>query len=131
MSASTPDLLTRDELRAVLDALAPAAPCDDRVLTRALDAARAYAEGDGLDLFECTDLFEVGAALLIALAQAPASPKRPRAMALASTLVFLHVNGLCLDAPADELVALVAKAAQPDADLVDVSWVLRQHARPW
>jgi prophage maintenance system killer protein len=131
VSASTPDPLTKDELRAVLDALAPGAPCDEGALTRALDAARAYAEGDGLDLFECTDLFEVAARLLIALAQSPASPTRPRAHALAATLVFLHVNGLCLDAPPDELVALTAKAARPEADVVDVSWAMRQHARPW
>ncbi|MCO5165836.1 MAG: hypothetical protein M9894_05650 [Planctomycetes bacterium] len=132
MSASTPDLLTPDEVAAVRAALAgaPAAPpppaCAD-----ALEAARAYALGDGLDLFDCTDLFEVAARLLIALLARPPWGERPRATALAVTLALLHVNGIVVEAPADDLLAAVDLAAREDADLVEVAWALRQRARAW
>lgn len=140
MSASTPDLLTADELRAVHAALTraltdvadPAAPaCDEAALVAGLEAARAYATGDGLDLFGCTDLFEVGARLLIALLARPPFPARPRGAALAATLVLLHVNGIVVEAPPDELVAALECAARPDADVVDVAWALRQRVRSW
>ncbi len=134
MSASTPDLLTPDELRAVHAAVvAPAAPsaCDEAALAAAVDAPRAYALGEGLDMFECTDLFEVAARLLIALLARPPFAARPRGTALAATLVLLHVNGIVVEATHDELLAVLEHAARPDADVVDVAWVLRQRVRSW
>lgn len=132
MSASTPDLLTPEEVAAVHAALvgapvgAPPVGC-----AAAVEAARAYALGDGLDLFECTDLFEVAARLLIALLARPPFAARPRATALATTLALLHVNGIVVEAPADDLLAAVDLAVREDADLVEVAWALRQRARAW
>lgn len=133
MSASTPDLLTADELRAVHAAVGSGAPgaCDEAALAAAVEAPRTYAMGEGLDMFECTDLFEVAARFLIALLARPPFAARPRGTALAATLVLLHVNGIVVEAPADELLRVVELAARPDANVVDVAWALRQRVRSW
>lgn len=134
MSASTPDLLTAAELRAVHAAVvAPGAPgaCDEAALAAAVEAPRAYALGEGLDMFECTDLFEVGARFLIALLARPPFAARPRGTALAATLTLLHVNGMVVEASDDELLAALDLAARGDADVVDVAWALRQRVRSW
>lgn len=134
MNPSTPDLLTADELRAVHAAVvAPEAPgaCDEAALAAALEAPRRYALGDGLDMFGCTDLFEVAASFLIALLARPPFAARPRGTALAATLVLLHVNGIVVEASADELARAVELAAGPDPVVVDVAWALRQRVRAW
>src|SRR5690606_4997442 len=109
---------------------APAA-CDEAALTAAVEAPRTYALGEGLDMFECTDLFEVGARLLIALLVRPPFAGRPRGTALAATLALLHVNGIVVEASGAELLAVVDLAAREGADVVDVAWALRQKVRSW
>lgn len=76
---------------------------------------------------EARDVETLAAAYLYALARQQGHVDGNKRVALAVTLVFLELNGCTLDAPGDELYALVIAAATDELRVPALAEWMRRH----